>query len=342
MIWGSKREPAPIIPKGELIHLRVADLRPSPHNPRTLFDPKPLAALKESIREHGVLVPLTVYRLHGQELYGIVDGERRYRCCSELSQEGQSIQVPANVVAAPKPMASLIYMFNIHQFRQQWELMPTARALQSIISELGTDDTTELTELTGLSERQVERCRLILSFSDRHQQLSLDPDPRLRIPSNFWVELSPVLDLTKRLLPDLVQDEGRDAITDRLVEKYRNKRIRSVIHFRRILEAYDAQEEQEDDEGVEAIGDRLREYILDPDLETRRAFDGFIMDRRSRQRATQAVDKFMSELRKAKVDHITDGRGTLIDKLSEVRDFVDTLLAKLEGDDPPLDDEEGG
>ena len=342
MIWRTKSESAPMIPRRELVHLRVADLRSSPHNPRTLFDPKPLAALKASIREHGVLVPVTVYKLPGQKLYGIVDGERRYRCCNELSQEGQHIQIPANVVVAPGPMASLIYMFNIHQFRQQWELMPTARALQSIIDQLETDETGQLTELTGLSERQVERCKLILSFSDRHQQLSLELDPKSRIPSNFWVELSPVLDLTKRLLPSLFQDEGRDAITDRLVKKYRNKRIKSVIHFRRILEAYDAQEEQEDDEGIEVIGDRLREYILDPHMETRAAFDGFIVDRRSRQKATKAVDKFMSELRKAKVDHVTEGRETLINKLTEVRDFVDALLAKIEGDDPPPGEEEGG
>ena len=342
MIWGEKRKTSPVIPKGELLHLRVADLRPSAHNPRTLFDPEPLAALKSSIREHGVLVPLTVYRLHGQKLYGIVDGERRYRCCAELSKEGEVIAIPANVVAAPKPMASLIYMFNIHQFRQQWELMPTARALRSIIAELGTADTDQLTELTGLSERQVERCKLILSFPDRHQQLSLDSDSKTRIPSNFWVELSPVLDLTEQLLPDLVQDEGRDAITDRLVEKYRNKRIKSVIHFRRILEAYDAQEEQQDTQGIEAIGDQLREYILDRDVETRAAFDGFIMDRRSRQGATQAAEKFMSALRKARVDHVTDDREALIDKLVEVRDFVEALLAKLEGDDPPPEEEEGG
>ena len=236
-------------------------------------------------------------------------------------------------------MASLIYMFNIHQFRQQWELMPTAKALQSVIDGLGTDDTGALTELTGLGERQVERCKLLLSFSEKHQELSLEPDPKLRIPSNFWVELFPVLDLTNRLLPDLVADEGRDGIADRLVDKYRKKRIRSVIHFRRIMEAYDAQEEQEDKEGIEAVGDRLREYILDPKIETRAAFDGFIVDRRSRQRAAQAVDKFMSELRRARIDHVIEGRDALIAKLTEVLKFVETLLAKLEGQDPPSEEE---
>ncbi len=339
MIWQRKRETESVIPTGQLVHLGVNDFRASPENPRVLFDAKPLADLKASISEHGVLVPLTVYKLPGQERYGIVDGERRYRCCRELSEEGRDVQIPANVVAAPEPMASLIYMFNIHQFRQQWELMPTANALRSVIEGLGTQDTGTLTELTGLSERQIERCKLLLSFSDRHQELSLNPDPKVRIPSNFWVELSPVLDLTGELLPDLLADEGRDSIVDRLVDKYRRKRIRSVIHFRRIMEAYDAQEEEEDQEGIDMVAGRLREYILDPDMETRAAFDGFIVQRRSRQRATQAVDKFMNELRRARIEHVTEGREALIGKLTEVLDFIATLLGRLEGDDPPSEEE---
>ena len=339
MIWHRKRESESVIPTGHLIHLDVADFRASPENPRILFDAKPLADLKASIREHGVLVPLTVYKLPAQKRYGIVDGERRYRCCKELSEEGRDIRIPANVVATPEPMASLIYMFNIHQFRQQWELMPTANALKSVIGGLGMEDTGALAELTGLGERQIERCKLLLSFSERHQELSLNPDPKVRVPSNFWVELSPVLDLTRELLPDLFSDEGRDGIVDRLVDKYRQKRIRSVIHFRRIMEAYDAQEEEGDEEGIEIVADRLREYILDPNMETRAAFDGFIVERRSRQRASQAVDKFMNELRKARIEHVTEGREALIAKLTVVLAFVETLLAKLEGDDPPSEEE---
>ena len=339
MKWSRKQEIQPVVPTTRLVHLEVDELKASPHNPRRLFDPGPLRDLKASIREHGVLVPLTIYRLLGQRRYAIVDGERRYRCCSELSREGLEIRIPANIVEAPDARASLIYMFNIHQFREQWELMPTARALKSLIAELNSDDVRDLTELTGLSERQIERCKIILSFADRYQEMSLDPDRKKRIPSNFWVELHPVLSLTEKLLPGLVEEEGRDSITDRLVEKYRNKRIKSVIHFRRILEAHEA---QEDDEGVEEVRDRMREYILDASLETRLAFDRFIADSRSRQKATEAVARFISQLKRAKIEHVTDGREELVQQLIDVRDFVDDLLEKLEGGDPPPEDVEGG
>ena len=245
-----------VTPEGSLQHLDIAELQPSPHNPRTLFDPEPLAALRESIHQHGVLVPLTVYRLPGQQKFAIVDGERRFRCCKELAESGTKIRIPVNVVAPPKPIASLLYMFNIHQFRQQWELMPTAIALKSIIDELNVDSSDDLIELTGLSHQQVERCRVILNFPEKFsQKMSMDVDPRRRIPSNFWVELYPVLQLVEKLAPDLVDQESRDGITDRLVKKYRDGRIRSVIHFRRILEAHEV---QEDDQGV--LGHLLTNY----------------------------------------------------------------------------------
>ena len=322
-----------VVPTGTLVKLRVEQLRPSPHNPRRLFDVEPLKSLKASIREHGVLVPLTVYRLPGQVKHAIVDGERRFRCCSDLAKEGIEVEIPANVVDTPNQMASLIYMFNIHQFREQWELMPTALALKSVIEQMGSDDNYELTELTGLSDRQVERCKTILSFSPRYQNMSMESDPKERIPSNFWVELSPVLGLTDQLLPDLVSEEGRDGVIDLLVDKYRRKRIRSVVHFRRILEAYDVHEDNPEE--VAAVGDRLREYILDPDLETRQAFDGFILDTRRVQKASDAADKFIREIQGAKIDHTIDGKKELIRKLEGVLIFVEDLLERLEGDDPP-------
>lgn len=329
---GDVNEVPTVVPTGTLVELSVNELRPSPHNPRKLFDPEPLAALMDSIRKHGVLVPLTVFKLAGQKKYAIVDGERRFRCCSDLAKKGIKVGVPANVVDAPDKMAALLYMFNIHNFREQWELMPTAQALRSVIKTLGTDDTKKLTDLTGLGERQVERCKIILSFPAKYQQMSMEPDPKERIPSNFWVELHPVLEKMEDVLPALVADEGRWGITDRLVDKYKNKKIKSVIHFRRVLEAFDV---QDDKEGLEEVADRLREYVLDPELETRTAFDGFILDPRRFQRAAQAADKFIRDVRGAKIDHLTEGKDELILKLTGVKIFVEELLAKLEGEDQP-------
>ena len=102
--------------------------------------------------------------------------------------------------------------------------MPTAIALKSIIDQLEASSNDELVELTGLSERQVERCKVILAFPEKYRQMSMDPDPKKRIPSNFWVELHPVLELTSRVLPDFLEQEGRGGVIDRLVQKYQDKK----------------------------------------------------------------------------------------------------------------------
>lgn len=336
----SKREEqlvAQVVPKGTLVHLQHTQLRPNPNNPRRLFDPGPLASLKASIQQHGVLVPLTVYKLPGQEKYAIVDGERRYRCCVELAKEGVEVSIPANVVDSPDAMASLVYMFNIHQFREQWELMPTARALKTVIDSLGSPTAEELHQLTGLSIPQIDRCNLILSFPERFQELSLEEEPEKRIPSNFWVELYPVLEKTQDAIPHIVGKIGRDGITDKLVEKYRNGKVRSVIHFRRILEAFDVAETKDD---VKEVADRLREYVLDPELETRAAFDSFIRDTRRVQRAADAADQFIRDVTRAKIDHTIDGKEDLIAKLRKVLTFVSQLLETLEGSDAPKENKD--
>ena len=343
MIWdrkGSRRSDDGAnraVPENEPLSLRIGQLKPSPHNPRKLFDPAPLKNLRESIRKHGVLVPLTVYSLPGQDRYGIIDGERRYRCCRDLAAEGRDVSVPANVVASPDNKASLIYMFNIHQFREQWELMPMALALESLVELIGTSDPAQLRAATGLSDPTLKRCQIILSFPNRYRMMSLEEDPSKRIRSNFWIELHPLLELIAEELPDKMTRDGRNGVTDLLVEKYRRGKIKSVIHFRRILEAFDV---QDDEDGREDVREVIRRYLDDPDLETRKAFDEFIADSRRREGAIEAVQKFMKRLKRLKVVYVTKGRQQLIATLSEMRKYVDELLDKLEGGDGPGDDEE--
>jgi ParB family chromosome partitioning protein len=328
----TENNPISVVPQGTLLQLTVSQIKPSTNNPRLLFDRLPLSELKENIRHHGVLVPITVYQVTAQNLYSILDGERRYRCCKELEEEGLEIKIPANVVEPPNRIAGLLYMFSIHNFREQWELMPTALSLQTVMDALGEQDTKILSKLTGLSEPQIERCKVLLSFPKRFQDLSLEPDPNNRIPSNFWTEANPVLDLVEQTLPQLVKKQGRDGITDKLVEKYRVDNVKSVIHFRRIIEAYEIT--QDDKETNKRVINRLAEYINDVDLETRKAFDEFVVDNRRIQGAVKACEDFISQMKRFKIEHIID-KDELIASLNSVKIYVEKLLQSLEGSDSP-------
>ena len=57
----------------------LADIQPSGFNPRKHFDETSLYELADSIKQQGVLQPITVRPVDGTDRYGIVFGERRYR-----------------------------------------------------------------------------------------------------------------------------------------------------------------------------------------------------------------------------------------------------------------------
>jgi ParB family transcriptional regulator, chromosome partitioning protein len=329
-----------IIPTGQLRHLTVGEVKRSSNNPRHLFDPDQLLELKKNIAEHGVLVPITVYQAKGDAKFSILDGERRYRCVVELTNEGHGgkegapLTLPANVVEPPTKIAGLLYMFSIHNYREGWELMPTALSLKIVMEDLGTTDNKALGKLTGLSEPQIERCKKLLTFPEKFQELSLDRNPKTRIPSNFWIEALPVLDLALET-SDSLKKLGRDRSTEKLVEKYRDKKIKSVIHFRRIMESYEL---TEDDPSTRAkVLRRIEEFFLNPKLETRDGFDEFVVEKKRIQSALAACEDFLSQLQRFRLRYTTndDERKSLRKALHEVQAFCESLENALEGSDDP-------
>jgi CRISPR/Cas system CSM-associated protein Csm2 small subunit len=227
-------------------------------------------------------------------------------------------------------------MFSIHNFREQWELMPTALGLKSVMETLRETDNAVLTKLTGLSDPQIERCKKLLEFPEKYQQLSLEQNPEERIPSNFWIELYPVLELIDKELPDLKKRLGRDGITDALVDKYRANRIKSVIHFRRIIEAYEVAEARRPE-----VLARVKEYVQNTNLETRQAFDEFVVDNRRTQSAVDACTSFVRELKRLKIDYATFDRRRVRRALEAVRTYADELIEKLKGQDPRVGEATG-
>ena len=51
-----------VLDSSRVLFLPVRDIRPNPNQPRTTFSLKGLEELSASIREHGILQPLTVRR----------------------------------------------------------------------------------------------------------------------------------------------------------------------------------------------------------------------------------------------------------------------------------------
>ena len=62
---------------GRVVFLPARSILPNPAQPRKIFDPAALDELAESIRQHGILQPLSVRRRGGG--YELIAGERRLR-----------------------------------------------------------------------------------------------------------------------------------------------------------------------------------------------------------------------------------------------------------------------
>lgn len=299
-----KKQP-PITGTGKQLSLTTQQIQTNPLNPRRLFDEAPMLELKESISDHGILVPLTVYLPSSGNRYLILDGERRYRCCVELENEGHSaLQIPCNAVVPPDRVANIIYMFAIHKFRLDWELMPTAISLQQLLSELTeAPSDKELRTITGLSQAQIERCRILMLFPPDLQQLSLDQNPSTRIPANFWFEMYAVLEMAEKYLPSTVAEYGdKFDVARRFTEKYRRGSIKSVIDFRRIKRAF----AQEAGPLLPKAVDRLDIAIRNLDAKLTELFGELSSTATAVANLTDAISNLRSQLDRVAPDLVED------------------------------------
>ena len=62
---------------GRVVFLPERSIRPNPDQPRKVFREEALTELSDSIRQHGILQPLSVRRAEGG--YELIAGERRLR-----------------------------------------------------------------------------------------------------------------------------------------------------------------------------------------------------------------------------------------------------------------------
>jgi ParB/RepB/Spo0J family partition protein len=209
--------------------VQTALLRPNPHNPRILFDELPLKTLQESIAKVGVLVPLTVYQARGSNKYTILDGQRRWICAQRLSLP----KIPINQVAEPSVAENIVTMFQIHKLRKDWELMPTALKLGVLMDEMEEKRDKQLSELTGLDIAVVTRCKKLLTFPKKYQEMMIFTNPEDRIKADFFIELYPVInDRTVRGAPWY----KRNFLVDRFLHKYQNRLsgFKAITDFRKI------------------------------------------------------------------------------------------------------------
>lgn len=132
-----------------LLELPLEAIRPNARQPRQVFDPDELAELAFSLREVGVLQPVVVRPVDGEDSYELVVGERRWRAATEA---GLAV-IPALVrETSDDRMLRDALLENLH--RAQLNPLEEAAAYEQLLDEFGcTQD--ELAERIGRSRPQV-------------------------------------------------------------------------------------------------------------------------------------------------------------------------------------------
>jgi ParB family chromosome partitioning protein len=152
------------VPGARLASIDPADIVPNAQQPRTEFDRESLEELMVSIREVGVLQPVVVRPIAGQDgKYELIMGERRLRATKALGLDS----IPAVVKdTADEDMLRDALLENLH--RSQLNPLEEASAYQQLLADFGiTQD--ELANRIGRSRPQISNTMRLLKLPEAVQ-----------------------------------------------------------------------------------------------------------------------------------------------------------------------------
>ena len=197
--------------ESEISLIDVSRIKPSPYQPRTIFDADSIRELADSITEFGVMQPITV-RSIGHSTYELVAGERRLRA-SKLA--GLS-HIPAVVVSiSDKESALLALIENIQ--RENLNFFDEAESLRNLMDDynltqeevarkIGKNQSTVANKLRTLRiPLEIRRVILENDLTERHARAML------KIPGADREVLS-------RIVARIVEGELNVKQTEQLIE----------------------------------------------------------------------------------------------------------------------------
>lgn len=150
-----------------IFQIEVDKIKPNPFQPRREFEEGPLKDLSESIRQYGVLQPLTVSRVErhtengGMVVeYELIAGERRLRA----SKLAGLAQVPAIIRVGDDNMMKLELAIIENLQREDLNGVERARAFQRLVEEFKFTHT-QIGQKMGKSREYVSNSIRLLSLS---------------------------------------------------------------------------------------------------------------------------------------------------------------------------------
>lgn len=194
--------------------VEIAKIEANPYQPRTKFDEEALKELADSIKQLGVIQPITL-RESEDGKYQIISGERRYRASKLAGLD----KVPAYVRKAnDEEMLAMALVENVQ--REDLDAIEIALSYQRMIDECS------LTQ-EQLSERVGKKRSTVTNYL---RLLKLPPEIQLGIINNdismgharALINIDDA-DLKVKIYTQIIEDELSVRKTEEIIREYKNK-----------------------------------------------------------------------------------------------------------------------
>lgn len=222
-----------------LRRIRVSDIARNPNQPRKYFDPEAIAQLAESIRQYGVLNPLTVRRSPSGG-YELVAGERRLRAARVAGLN----DVPCLVIAADNEDSSAIALVENLQ-RRDLDFFEEAYGFKRLIDQYGLTQeeaarkvgktqsaVANKLRLLRLSQQNMELIRSA-GLTERHARclLRLDNEQDRISATNYIIEHDLNVSRSEQYIDQLLQEKKEEQTPDAQQERKVVRLIKDVRFF---------------------------------------------------------------------------------------------------------------
>ena len=143
---------------GRVMFLPARTIRPNPAQPRKVFQEDALSELADSIRQHGILQPLSVRRTGGS--YELIAGERRLRA----AQMAGLSEIPCIVMNMDDKESGLAAMVENLQ-RQDLDFVEEARGISRLMGDWRMSQE-QIARMLGKSQSAIANKLRLLRHSD--------------------------------------------------------------------------------------------------------------------------------------------------------------------------------
>lgn len=306
----------------ELINPRI--IKQNPDNPRLVFHQDELDSLAESIRDQGILVPLTVYSDKGK--YTLLDGERRWRCAVRLGLN----KVPAIIQQKPDRVTNIMMMFAIHNARKEWDPLPAALKLEELEKKLTAPNdkpptVRRLAAAASLSPGEVRRYKKILTIPlDMREELLKElhkPRSDQKITVDHVLEAIDGVDqLFKR---GIIERTRIEPLIWKVISKFRAEVLTSTTEPRRFVRIARAYERGEITKA--AVIAELKKFGDQKNYTIEKIYKNLVEDAEYAHQTKQLVDRLLPRLHELRLkDYDLDEE--VVSALEALRDAIIGLL----------------